>query len=130
MYMTVCRLRDKFCDTGVDFEKCTFWFFFSEVFFYLKYWDFFFTKSFFFTRIKRVKNTKKFKKFWITNMFEGGWIKGFWRILGQGNILIGIYLDWHIFVLAYNWIGIYFDQRIFCQPKIGYAQHLPGKKIA
>ena len=69
-----------------------------------------------FNWLKQVKNTKKNKKFWITNMFEGGWIKGFWRILGKGNILI-IYLDWHIFVLAYIWIGIYLDQRIFCQAK-------------
>ena len=51
--MTGCRLWDKICDTGVDFEKCTlntFWFFFLDKYvgipkalrFFL-----FFTKSFF-----------------------------------------------------------------------------------
>ena len=50
--MIGCRLRDKFCDTEVDFEKCTFWIFlfvllYVYVFRLLRFF-FFFTKSLFY----------------------------------------------------------------------------------
>ena len=58
--MTDCRLRDTFCDTGVNFEKCTFLFFFI---FLVKYVSkilrfIFFTKSIFLLDFQKYLNLR------------------------------------------------------------------------
>ena len=59
IHMTNCSLRDKFWDTGVDFEKCTFWFFFLDKY-VSKALGFFIFIKIFFSKINGGLLSKKF----------------------------------------------------------------------